>query len=45
MKKKAGIGVISLLISAFFALPSHAATVTASGDATGLCTQTIDSVA
>jgi hypothetical protein len=45
MKKKAGIGVFSLLLSAFFALPSQAATITASGDATGLCTQTIDSIA
>jgi hypothetical protein len=42
MKKVAGIGLISLFLATFSFVPAQAATLTASGDATGLCTQSID---
>jgi hypothetical protein len=42
MKKVAGIGLISLFLATFSFIPAQAAAISASGDATGLCTQTID---
>lgn len=42
MKKVAGVGVFVLLLATFSLTPAHAVNVTASGDATGLCTQSID---
>jgi hypothetical protein len=42
MKKVARIGLITLFLATFSFIPAHAATVTASGDATGLCTLTVD---
>lgn len=43
MKRVAGIGLISVFLATFSFLPARAATVTATGDVTGLCTQTISS--
>jgi hypothetical protein len=45
MKRVAGIGLISLFLATFSFIPAQAAAISASGDATGLCTQTIDNSA